>query len=217
MEKLIDIFTHLSEPAVISRNIEYLVLIITINCFLEVLFPPVPGDAMLILGGSLAGYAGISPLWVIAGAFTGTFCASVILYKFGLGMERKMLHSHRFSVLLDNKTFLKLEKVLGRYGYALLLVSRFVPVVRSGIILAAGVVNLDQRKSLLAVAVSILASTSLFVLGGRFLGKKLDALMVVWHDHFRQILIGLAIALIVYLVVNGVNKYIKKKQEPRAE
>ncbi|HYH03381.1 MAG TPA: hypothetical protein VEC37_09785, partial [Bacillota bacterium] len=112
MEKLLHIITHLSEPEVISRNIEYLILIITLNSFLEVIFPPVPGDAVLILGGSLAGYAGISPFWVIAGAFTGTFSASLLLYKFGLRMERRMLHSHRFSALLDTKTFLKLEKVL---------------------------------------------------------------------------------------------------------
>lgn len=217
MEKLLQIVTHLGEPEFISHNIEYLVIIIILNSFLEVIFPPVPGDAILILGGSLSGYAGINPFWVVAGAFAGTFSASLLLYKFGLGMERKMLHSHRFSALLDTKTFYKLEKTLNRYGLLLIVLSRFIPVIRSGIIIAAGIVNLDQRKSMLALSISILASTSLYVLGGRFLGKKLQSNIGFWSSRLTELLIGALLVFTLCLAVSKIIKWIKKKNKPQSD
>lgn len=213
MEKFIYFITHLSEPEVIAANIKYLTVIIFLNSFLEVIFPPVPGDAVLILGGSLSGYAGINPIWVIAGAFTGTFSASLLLYQAGLRMERRLLQSRRFSALLDTRTFLKLEKVLNRYGFLIILFSRFIPVVRSGIILAAGIVNLDPKKTLISLAASILASTLMFTLGGRFLGKKLEANLAFWYSCLGAILIGLAVTWVVYFVVINIVRYFQSKKK----
>jgi membrane protein DedA with SNARE-associated domain len=213
MDKIIDILTHLSQPEIISRNIEYLVVIVTVYCFLEVVFPPLPGDALLILSGSLSEFAGISPLWVIAGAFLGTFTASALLYSLGLRMERKILHSRRFAALLDTKTFLKIEKVLNRYGVWLVLASRFIPVIRSGIILAAGMVNLDKRKSLLAVSVSILTSTSLFILGGRYLGKRWEAIITYWHERLKLLLLLVLLAVITCLLVVKVIGYLINRKK----
>jgi membrane protein DedA with SNARE-associated domain len=213
MDKIIDILAHLSQPEIISRNIEYLVVIVTVYCFLEVVFPPLPGDALLILSGSLSEFAGISPLWVIAGAFLGTFTASALLYSLGLRMERKILHSRRFAALLDTKTFLKIEKVLNRYGVWLVLASRFIPVIRSGIILAAGMVNLDKRKSLLAVSVSILTSTSLFILGGRYLGKRWEAIITYWHERLKLLLLLVLLAVITCLLVVKVIGYLINRKK----
>jgi membrane protein DedA with SNARE-associated domain len=210
MDKFINILTHISQPEVISRNIEYLVIIVTCYCFLEVVFPPLPGDTLLILSGSLSGYAGINPLWVIVGAYLGTFTASAFLYGFGLRMEHKILHSPRFSALLDTKTFVKLEKILNRYGIWFILASRFIPVVRSGIILAAGIVNLDKRQSLLALSASILASTSLFVLGGRFLGKRWEPMVAYWHERLKLLLLLLLVVVIIGLLAVKINNYLKK-------
>jgi membrane protein DedA with SNARE-associated domain len=212
MDQLVLILSRLSQPEVISRNIEYLAIIVTCYCFLEVIFPPLPGDTLLILSGSLSGYAGLDPLWVIAGAYLGTFSASALLYGFGLRMERKILHSPRFSALLDTKTFIKLEKILNRYGIWLILASRFIPVVRSGIILAAGMVNLDRRRSLTALSASILASTSLFVLGGRFLGKRWKAIVAYWHERLKLLLFLLLLALIIGLLVIKIKDYLKKRK-----
>jgi membrane-associated protein len=200
MEKLLDLLTHLSQPEVISNNVQYLALIVILYCFVEVFFPPFPGDALLLLSGSLAEYAGVNPFWVIVGAFLGTFSASTLLYSLGRRMERRILHSTRFAALLDTKTFLKLEKVLNSYGILLILLSRFIPVIRSGIILAAGMVNLNRRHSLIALSVSVLASSSLFVLGGRYLGKRWQVFVVYW----KLILLAVALAGLIYLLARKI-------------
>jgi membrane protein DedA with SNARE-associated domain len=213
MDKIVDILTHLSQPEAISRNIEYLVIIVTFYCFVEVVFPPLPGDALLILSGTLSGYVGISPLWVIAGAYFGTFTASALLYSLGQRMERRILISPRFATLLDTKTFVKIEKVLSRYGVWLILASRFIPVIRSGIILAAGMVNLDKRHSLLAVSASILVSTSLFILGGRYLGRRWETIYTYWQERFKLLLFLVLLAVIIGLLVLKVSGYLKNRKK----
>jgi membrane protein DedA with SNARE-associated domain len=217
MEKLIDILTHFGKPEIIARYSEYLLFIVFLNSFIEVIFPPVPGDALLILSGSISGYAGLNPVWIVAGAFTGTFGASYLLYSFGFRMERRILHSPRFAGLLDTKTFLKIEKVLYRSGFWLILFSRFVPVIRSGIILAAGMVSLDKRKSLTALAFSILGSTSLLVLGGRYLGKRLQLLLSFWHSRFRTILGAALMIFLLYLAIVKTVEFMRKKRHPSRE
>jgi membrane protein DedA with SNARE-associated domain len=213
MNKIIDIWIHLSQPEVISRNIEYLVVIVTFYSFLEVVFPPLPGDALLVLSGSLTGYAGISPLWVIAGAYLGTFTASALLYSFGLRMERRILNSARFAALLDTKTFTRIEKVLNRYGIWFILASRFIPVIRSGIILAAGMVSLDKRQSLIALSVSILASTAMLVLGGRFLGKKWATFLAYWRGRLILLLLLLLMVIIMGILVVKMVEYFSNRKK----
>jgi membrane protein DedA with SNARE-associated domain len=213
MDTIINILTQFTRPEFMAHNIEYLVIIVIFYCFLEVIFPPLPGDALLILSGSLSGYTGTNPLWVIAGAFLGTFTASALLYSLGLRMERKILNSPRFATLLDTKTFLKIEKILNRYGIWLILVSRFIPVIRSGIILAAGMVNLDKRRSLLAVSVSIVASTSMFILGGRYLGKRWKVIVTYWHERLKLLLFLALLAVIVCLVAYKLIEYFKNRKK----
>jgi membrane protein DedA with SNARE-associated domain len=217
MEKLIDILTHFSDPEFIAKYSEYLLIIVFMYSFIEVVFPPIPGDALLILSGSISGYAGLNPVWILAVAFAGTFSASYLLYNLGFRMERRILHSPRFSSLLDTKSFMKIEKVLYRSGFWLLLFSRFVPVIRSGIILAAGMVNLDKRKSLAALALSILGSTSLLLLGGRYLGKKLETIMRFWNSRFRAILWIAGITLLIYLIITKTIEFLRKKRDFRRE
>jgi membrane protein DedA with SNARE-associated domain len=217
MEKLIDIMTHFSDPEFIARYSEYLLIIVFLYSFIEVVFPPIPGDALLILSGSISEYAGLNPVWILAVAFAGTFSASYLLYNLGFRMERRILHSPRFSSLLDTKSFIKIEKVLNRSGFWLILFSRFVPVVRSGIILAAGMVNLDKRKSLAALALSVLGSTSLFILGGRYLGKRLEIILRFWNSRFRTILGTAGIILLLYLIITKAAEFLRKKRDLRKE
>ena len=169
----------------------------------------------MVLSGSLAGRANINPLWVICFAFLGSFAGSWLLYGIGYKMERKMLDSPRFSKLMDSKVFLRVERWFKRFGFLTVLVSRFIPVVRSGVILAAGVAGMDRRKSLLAVGASILLSTSLLVLGGRLVGRRWEKLVALWHSQFRFIFFVIAGVALTYLIVYQVFKYFKTKVKGR--
>ena len=215
MEHLLQILSHLTEPEILVRYSKYLLIIVAVYSFIEVVFPPIPGDALLVLSGSLAGRANINPLWVIYFAFVGSFTGSWLLYSLGYKMERKMLDSPRFSKLMDSKVFLRVERWFKRFGFLTVLVSRFIPVVRSGVILAAGMARMDRRKSLLAVGASILLSSSLLVFGGRLVGRRWEKLVALWHSQFRFIFFVIAGLALTYLIVYQVFRYFKTKVKGR--
>ena len=210
METLVNFLAHLTEPDFLAKYSQYLILIVFIFSFLEVVVPPIPGDTVLIISGSIGGIAGINSLWIILSSFTGTFIASILLYNLGYKVEHKILESPRFAWMIDTKVFAKIEKWFERYGYWTLLLSRLLPVARSGIVLAAGIVNFDKQKSLVAVAISILVSTTVFVLAGRYIGKQWSEIMILWHSHFRIVLIILAGLIILIGVITWVLKQAKK-------
>lgn len=213
METLQKIIAHWAEPEILAQYSEYLLLIVFLYSFLEVIFPPLPGDTLLIISGSISVAANSNPLFMIIFASLGTFCASFLLYHLGAKMERKLFHSPRFSALLDSKTFVKIERGFQRFGFLIILASRFLPAVRSGVVLAAGIVNMEKRQTMLALAVSILLSTSMFIYGGRFLGRRLDKIMQLWESHFWLILGILGgIALGVFALYRFYRNYRQKHE-----
>lgn len=146
-------------------------------------------------------------------AFTGTFSASILLYQFGHKMEGKLLSSSRFGWLLDSKMFLRIERGFARHGFLIILCSRFLPVARSGVVLAAGMVGLGKKRSLLAMAFSILCSTSIFVFSGRFLGDYgLEKIVKFWQSHFEMIL---GVAGLAAIGLWAIIQMVKRTKKPR--
>ena len=211
MEQLITIISHWSDPVVVTRYDEYLLIVIIVYSFIEVLFPPFPGDGLLIISGSIAGMTNISPVLIIGAAFVGSFTGSWVLYNFGYKMELKLLRSPKFSGLLDSKIFIKVERWLKHYGFWTLLVSRFIPVVRSGLILVAGMVNLDKNKSLAAVGVSIILSSTLLVVGGHQFGRSWRKVIEYLQMNLRLILGVVILVLALYFLGRNLFKLVGKK------
>lgn len=209
MEQLGDLLAHWSDPEFLAGYRSYLVIIVFIYSFFEVVFPPLPGDTLLVLSGSLSGLSGSSPIMIIMSASLGTFASSTMLYLLGSKMEKALLHSSKHSRILDSKTFHRLEKWFQKYGFWTIVLSRFIPVVRSGIILAAGMVNMKKSRSLLAVGVSIIVSTSIFVVSGSFLGKNWRKLPDFWNNRIRKICLILLCLVIIYLALARFYKFIR--------
>lgn len=210
MDYLSHILSHWSEPELLTKYKDYLFLTVLVYSFIEVIFPPIPGDALLILSGSVTATVNIHPAWIIFFAFIGSFSGSLILYDLGYRMDRRILNSTKYSWLLDSKTFSRIDNGFKKYGFWIILFSRFLPVARSGIILAAGMVNMERRRSLIAVGISTVISGSILVLGGRFLGKRLQLILDFWRSQFRLIIIISAAIFLVYLLFNWLWKYYKR-------
>lgn len=214
MTNILDLITHLTNPDVLAEYAQFLPLVILIFSFLEVVIPPIPGDTMLVVGSSIADIAGYNPVWIIISSFAGTFTASLFLYRLGNRFERKLLVSSKYSWLLDTKAFLEIEKWFKKFGYWTLVLSRFLPIARSGVILAAGIVNFDKQRTMIALSISILLSSTIFVLIGRFLGRHWKKTYLEWGPKFQLILL-VSLGLFALLAIGvGIWKTLKSKQKP---
>lgn len=142
----------------------------------EVLFPPFPGDAVFALGGFVAGRRGFPLLWPLLAACAGTYLAASGLYLAGRLWGRSLLDKGFFARLLPAREQRRLEGWFARYGLLVILGSRFVPVVRSGIALAAGIAAVPPGRGLAILAAGVVAFDSLLVLGGHLMGENWRAL-----------------------------------------
>ncbi len=213
MEKLYHLLSYWMEPATLAHYSEYLLLFVFVYSFLEVVFPPVPGDALLVLSGSIAGIVNMNPIWVVGCAVLGSTLGSALLFDFGYRMEHRLLHSPRFSWLIDSKGFAKVENWFKRFGYLTLLVSRFIPVIRSGVILAAGMVNLDRKKSIIAVSISLTLWTSMLIFGGRTVGRNWGKIVDLWYSPVRGVFIGVVIIFVLYIVITKLWNWFRNRKQ----
>ncbi len=209
MEELVEMLSHWGDPEFLARYRNYLVLTVFLYSFFEVIFPPLPGDSLLILSGSISGLYGVNPLAVMISAALGTLASSVLLYSFGAKMGEKLLHSPKYSHLMSSKLFRKLETWFQRYGFCTILLSRFIPVFRSGIVLAAGMINMNRGKTFLSLGISIILSTAFFVMSGRYLGRNWRRLPEMWHYRIKMLFLILLFLMILLFIINRLVKMIK--------
>lgn len=138
----------------------------------EVFFPPFPGDMVFALGGFVAGRRRFFLLWPLLAAWSGTYLAGCLLYLVGRYGGRTLLSRPFFARLLPEPHRVRVEEWFGRYGLWVLCGSRFIPVVRSGIALAAGFAGLPPGRGLAGLALGVMVFNSLLVAGGYFLGER---------------------------------------------
>lgn len=182
-------------PSFFFENSEYILLIILVFSFLEVVVPPIPGDTVLVLGSTVAAAIGLNPLWSILAATCGTFAASMILYFLGYRYGKGFFELSGSSLWLNPKLYSRIQNWYQKYGWGTLLGSRFLPAARSGVILVAGIVRYKRSHAFFFLTLSILLSSTMFVCFGHILGHyrhELQALMS--SSMFWIILIPAAIA-----------------------
>jgi membrane protein DedA with SNARE-associated domain len=172
-----------------------LVLAVMLFSFLEVVIPVIPGYTVLVVGSSLAATAGLAPLWLISGSSVGTWLASLLCYHLGDRLGVCLLEKPCFARLLDARTFAKIQKWFGRYGDGVLLVSRLLPLARSGIILTAGIVKYKKRRAMAVLTVSILFTATLYVSIGYWVGARWRDLEHWWRPGYNLVLLLAAVGI----------------------
>ncbi|NLG84226.1 MAG: hypothetical protein GX493_06400 [Firmicutes bacterium] len=169
MAGLVEGFLQGVERAV---NLPELLGLLSLAGLAEVFFPPFPGDTVLALGGFMAGRRRFSLIWPLLAAWSGTFLAGLLLYLAGRYGGRPLLSRPFFARLLPAPLRVRVEEWFARYGLWILCGSRFLPVVRSGLALAAGIAGLPPGRALTALALGAAFFDSLLVVGGYLLGER---------------------------------------------
>jgi membrane protein DedA with SNARE-associated domain len=172
-----------------------LVLAVLVFSFLEVVVPVIPGYTVLVVGSSLAATTGLAPFWLIIGSSVGTWLASLLCYNLGNRLGICLLEQPRFARLLDSQSFAKIKRWFGRYGDVVLLVSRLLPLARSGIILSAGIVKYEKRRAMAVLAVSILFTATIYVAIGYWMGTRWRELARWWQPGYNLILLLMAVGI----------------------
>ncbi|MBQ9134703.1 MAG: DedA family protein [Lachnospiraceae bacterium] len=146
---------------------------------IENLFPPIPSEVILTMGGFLTTCTTMSVPGVIAFSTLGSLLGAIILYYLGKCLKKERLL--RFAKSKAGR-FLRLkssdiEQSIDRFaqkGNKAVFFCRLVPILRSLISIPAGICGMHQGKFLLYTTLGSLLWNTVLVTLGHFLGES-------WH------------------------------------
>jgi membrane protein DedA with SNARE-associated domain len=157
--------------------------ILFLGSLVEYVFPPFPGDTLIVLGAWYAVNGKIS--WpvafgsVTAGAVMGAWIDYRIGVALGAALERGA--KRRGPITLEHVR--KVEAGYARYGEWFLLANRFLPGVRAFLFVGAGAARLPLGKVLLWGGISAAAWNGLLLLVGSLLVSNLSE-FVAWLERY---------------------------------
>lgn len=180
-------------------------LVLAGAAFLEYLFPPFPGDTVMLLGGVYA-VRGQQPWPLVLLAITiGSVGGAAVNYAVGqwLGKRAERDPSGKFLFISHQKLFEVRDRMHSKAGWWLVAGNRFIPGVRSLLFVAAGAGRLPFWKVMGLGAVSALAWNSLLMTVGYALGgnaERLESLVMRYQFAAYGLLVIIAVALVVRTV-----------------
>lgn len=180
----------------------------------ENVFPPIPGEAVLLFAGALGAETGVSWLEMTLAAAAGSLAGALILYGAGALMGNDRLYrllSGRMGTIFRLKPshLQKAEKWFRKYDWQAVLFCRFVPVLRSLISVPAGMEKMNLVTfSLLTFAGSMLWD-GILIGCGCFLGSAWQSALPV----LQQYLWAGAAVCAALAAAAGITIQLKKKKK----
>jgi membrane protein DedA with SNARE-associated domain len=154
---------------------DYLVYVsLGLSAFVENIFPPIPGDTIIVFGAFLVGIGRLNLFWVYFSTTLGSLSGFMSLFWIGRYLGRRFFieRDYRF---IKAKDIIRAEDWFRKYGYFLIVLNRFIPAIRSVISVAVGISGLSGIKVSILALVSCAVWNILWTLLGYALGSNWEA------------------------------------------
>jgi membrane protein DedA with SNARE-associated domain len=169
---------------------------------------PVPSELVLPLGGYLV-YQGKLEFWsVVAVATVGSLIGTMIDYSIGYYLGRPAVLRYGRMVRFSQERLETTEKWFSHHGKSVVLLARFVPLLRTLIAFPAGIVRMETKRFLAYSAVGIVVWDIALVYLGLVAGQNSQTISNILQALFLPI--GLAAILLAALLSY---RFFRKKPE----
>ena len=187
---------------------------ITFLIAIENIFPPIPSEVILTLGGFMTSYTNMTIIGVILFATLGSIVGALLLYYIGYLLNerriKKIINSKVGRVLCLNEN--DIDRAISWFkskGNKTIFFCRFVPVIRSIISIPAGTSKMKLTPFIIFTFFGSLIWNAVLVILGRLLGDKWE-LIVKYMNRYSIVTIIILICIIIFGVA-----YILKKRKNR--
>jgi membrane protein DedA with SNARE-associated domain len=183
-----------------------------VSAFIEYVFPPFPGDTVVVVGACLAVRGHMSPWLLILATTVGSIGGSWVDYLFGVWLGQRLDHpsSERWRRILNPERLAKLEASYRRWGRWLILSNRFIPFSRAIFFVFAGMSGLPVGETVALGTVSAIAWYGLLVGLGFAVGANFDRLFAI----VQQIGLAMTLGLVAVGVVVGLIVWLRRRRAP---
>ena len=148
---------------------------------LENIFPPIPSEIVLTVGGFMTTTTSLNIAGVIAASTAGSVAGAVVLYYIGrfLSVERLegVVEKYGKWLRVKKQDLYKADAWFDRYGVWTVFFGRLIPLVRSLISIPAGMSGMKVKWFLLFTIAGTLIWNTILVIIGAAVGENRVAIM----------------------------------------
>lgn len=173
-----------------------------------VITPFLPGDSLLFAAGAFAAGERLNILWLFPWFVFAAIFGDAVNYAIGKRVGPKVFNEQKLGRFAIKKSYLdKTQAFYAKYGKKTIILSRFLPIVRTFAPFVAGVGQMPYRSFFVYNVIGGIAWVALFLFGGFFFGS------IPWiQEHF-----SLAVfAIIILSVVLAAWEFFRAQSTPDA-
>jgi membrane protein DedA with SNARE-associated domain len=185
----------------VSRTGDLAPVLLFLATLVEYVFPPFPGDLLVVLGAWYAVEGALSWPAVFAAVTAGAVAGAFIDYRIGVAVGRRLDRRSARGGVLSTARLARFEASYRRHGVWLLVANRFFPGVRAFIFVAAGASGIPLRRVLLFGGLSAALWNGLLLGAGALLARNAEDLVALFERYTRVAWAVLAAAAVVALAL----------------
>jgi len=134
------------------------------------IFFPLPGDSLLFAAGLFASDGHMNPYLLFGLVVIASFTGILAGYHIGTQLE-KWRHRAFYKRFLKDEYLNKASSFFFRHGKKTIILSRFIPIVRTFAPIVAGTARMEYSAFVRASAAGSIIWAGIFIFGGYFFGK----------------------------------------------
>ncbi len=183
-------------------------LLLFVSSYMENIFPPIPGDTVVVIGAYLVGIGKLNIFFAFfvttLGSIMGFMTLFFLSFVYGTSiLEKKFFRNYGSSIR-------KVELWFEKYGYGVILLNRFLSGARSVISIFAGISKLKPKKVFIYATISCGFWNFFLIYIGYKLGENWKVLIGFMKRYNKYSLIGFILILAIYFLVKILFKNNKK-------
>lgn len=170
--------------------------IIFLASYIENIFPPIPGDTILLFGAYMVGRGDMSFAMALTTTLFGSVLGFMTLYLAGYKFGRGYLYSQQ-QRWFSPASLQRVERLFERWGYGVVLINRFLAGLRSVVGLFSGIGRLSVWKVMgLSFISSLFWNGALIWLGGS-IGENWEEI-VMYLKRYNTV-----VSILLVVVIGG--------------
>ena len=169
---------------------------------------PIPGELLLPLAGYYVFVGRLSLFGVLAVSSLASLLGTLIIFSLALKFGAPVAYWWLAKIGVSQKTIARNEvRLCGKNGSALILVSRFVPILGAAIFPSAAALKMNELRLVGLSLIGSLFSASAYLAAGYYLGPILERNEQLLSSLVIQyVFYGMALALAIYLAYFALRK-----------
>ncbi len=173
-----------------------ILLSVFLAAYIENLFPPAPCDVLVIFAGTIVGAGTVGFVPTVVAATLGGTLGFMSAYSAGRFLDEH-IKAGRYSKYLPVASFLQVERLFQRYGYAVIVINRFLAGTRAVVSFFAGMSRMNLPLTTLLSALSAAVWNSLLLYFGMAFANN-------WKQVVDYLALYSKLATVVVLLVLGI-------------